>query len=624
MFSGHSTTTAPAETRSKEVLMRTRLRVLGVATAIATTAVVIPLVTSSEANAARFTGGNVVVYRVGDGGSALSNAAAPVFLDEYGPTGTKVQSVALPTTSTEGNTRLTASGQSRSEGLIDRSSDGRFIAVTGYDAAVGATGAADADVPGGKLSLTTTSPASTPRVVGLVDANGTVDTTTTLTGAGAAKIIRSAATTNGERLWATGGNGGIVTAARGSATSSTVAGDAASNLNALTIQGGQLFSSGILTNRLASVGAGTPTSGALNDLTGLPDNLLTYGYAFADLTPGVGLGTTGLDTLYIADGSSRAGTIDKFRLSGSTWTSAGFVDVPGALGIVANVTGNSVSLAVTTPTQLVSLTDPNGSAGTFSLSTPPAVIATAPANTEFRGVARALTTTAVGPSAFVRTPGAGASITLGTTAPVTVYAASAGATDHVSAVDVELGTGGSVAATRTGHLWTAHVPTTGLAAGVSTLTVQATDPTGTTTATRSVTLTGKTVLPAGNLGAGTHPWTAKQVKVKGIWATYKTKHSPSGKGRTSTKKKSTATAKVFGHGLVLTFDRSKKAGKVEVTVDGKARTLNLFSKSGKPLTSSWTFKGALKSHTVVVKVLGTKAAASKGTAVFLAALKVKA
>ncbi len=100
-----------------------------------------------------------------------------------------------------------------------------------------------------------------PRVIGLVDANGNADTTTNLAGAGAAKIIRSATTTNGERLWATGGNGGIVTATRGSATSSTVAGGAASNLNALTVQGGQLFSSGILADRLAAVGSGTPTSG---------------------------------------------------------------------------------------------------------------------------------------------------------------------------------------------------------------------------------------------------------------------------------------------------------------------------------------------------------------------------
>src|SRR3954452_2423871 len=167
--------------------MRTRLRVAGATVATAAVVITVPLVTSSQAQAARFTGGDVVVYRVGTGAAALTNAAAPVFLDEYGSTGTRGQSVALPTTTTEGNTRLTATGQSRSEGLIDRSADGRFIAVTGYDAAPGATGT-------GGLSLTTTDPTQTPRVLGLVDANGTVDTTTELAGAKTAKIIRSATT----------------------------------------------------------------------------------------------------------------------------------------------------------------------------------------------------------------------------------------------------------------------------------------------------------------------------------------------------------------------------------------------------------------------------------------------
>jgi hypothetical protein len=593
--------------------MRTRLRVLGVATATAVAAVAVPLVTSSEAHAARFTGGDVVVYRVGTGASALSNAAAPVFLDEYGPTGTKVQSVAIPTATAEGNHRLTATGQSRSEGLIDRSADGRFIAVTGYDAAPGATGT-------GGLSLTTTDPTQTPRVLGLVDANGTVDTTTELAGAKTAKIIRSATTTNGERLWATGGNGGIVTATRGSASSSTVAGGDASNLSALTVQGGQLFSSGIVTNRLAAVGSGTPTSGSLADLAGLPDNLLTYGYAFADLTS-AGFGSTGLDTLYVADGSSRGGTIDKYRWNGTTWTAAGDVDVPGAFGVVANVTGNSVSLAVTTPTQLVTLTDPNGSAASFSPSAT-TVLATATANTEFRGVALA-PTAAAGPSVFVRSPLVGTSLALGATVPVTAYVDSP---VGVGGVQAKLGSGAFVDATQSGHLWTVNVPTSGLAAGSSTVTFQATDTAGTpatTTVTRAVTLTGSSV-PAGNLAAGTYPWTAKQVKVTGTWKTYRTTHSPSGKGRTSVKKKSSASAKVFGHGLTLTFDRSGKAGKVKVKVDGKSTTVDLYNKAGKPLTKSWTFKGALKSHTVVVSVLGTKNTASKGVAAFLAALKVKA
>jgi hypothetical protein len=196
----------------------------------------------------------------------------------------------------------------------------------------------------------------------------------------------------------------------------------------------------------------------------------------------------------------------------------------------------------------------------------------------------------------------------------------------VASVRAKLGSGAFVAATRSGHLWTAHVPTTGLAAGASTVTFEATDtaPTpGTTTVTRPVVLT-KSIIPAGNLAAGTYPWTSKLVKVKGTWTTYKTTHSPTHKGRTSSKKKSALSAKVFGHGLVLTFDRSAKAGKVKVTVDGKSTTVDLYSKAAKPLVKTWSFAGALKSHSVVITVLGTKNAKSRGVAAFLAALKVKA
>jgi len=196
--------------------MRRHARILGATALAAAVAVIVPVMTSSEAHAARFTGGDLVVYRVGSGSAALTNAAAPVFLDEYSAAGAKLQSVALPTTASEGNSPLTASGQSRSEGLIDRSADGRFIALTGYGATVGTTG-------GNGASLTTTAPGSVPRVVGLVDANGTVDTTTRLDGAGTPKIIRSGTTVNGERLWATGGNGGILTSGTAELTAAAAA-----------------------------------------------------------------------------------------------------------------------------------------------------------------------------------------------------------------------------------------------------------------------------------------------------------------------------------------------------------------------------------------------------------------
>ena len=76
--------------------MRTRMRILGATVITSVAAAAVPILASSDADAARFTIDNVVVYRVGSG-AALSNAAAPVFLDEYDQTGTKVQSIALPT-----------------------------------------------------------------------------------------------------------------------------------------------------------------------------------------------------------------------------------------------------------------------------------------------------------------------------------------------------------------------------------------------------------------------------------------------------------------------------------------------------------------------------------------------
>lgn len=45
---------------------------------------------------AGFTPGNLVVYRVGTGSGSLSSVGTPVFLDEYTPLGTLVQSIALP------------------------------------------------------------------------------------------------------------------------------------------------------------------------------------------------------------------------------------------------------------------------------------------------------------------------------------------------------------------------------------------------------------------------------------------------------------------------------------------------------------------------------------------------
>src|SRR5262249_42112858 len=111
---------------------------------------------------AAFTTGDLVIYRVGTGAAGLTNAGTAVFLDEYTPTGTLVQSLALPTTASGTSHRLVASGTATSEGLLTLSADTHFLALTGYDAALGTA------------SIAGTSSSAVPRTVGRVAADGTI------------------------------------------------------------------------------------------------------------------------------------------------------------------------------------------------------------------------------------------------------------------------------------------------------------------------------------------------------------------------------------------------------------------------------------------------------------------
>jgi len=94
------------------------------------------------AAAAGFAPGNLVVVRVGTGSGALSGAAAPVFLDEYTPAGSLVQTIPMPTAGSGGQRRLTMSGSASSEGALALSGDGHYLTLGGYDADAGTAGVA--------------------------------------------------------------------------------------------------------------------------------------------------------------------------------------------------------------------------------------------------------------------------------------------------------------------------------------------------------------------------------------------------------------------------------------------------------------------------------------------------
>jgi hypothetical protein len=319
---------------------------------------------------------DVVVYRVGDGTAALSSAGTAVFLDQYSAAGALEKSTPMPTTTSGSNHRLVASGTATSEGLITRSVNGHLIVATGYDAA-----------PGTATVVSTTS-AATARVVGLLNASGGIDTTTGITDSFSGNNIRSGTTVDGTQLWLSGANTGVVTAALGASMSAAISATTA-NLRQIDIFGSpsQLYvGTGSGSNfRIGSVGTGLPTTTG-QVTTGLPGLAVSGGspYAFfmADLD-----GSPGVDTMYVADDSVG---LTKYSLVSGSWVATGTIGTGSDTyrGVTGVVSGTTVTLyTVRLGSELDTLVDASGYSGT--LSGAPTTLATAGANTAFRGVALA-------------------------------------------------------------------------------------------------------------------------------------------------------------------------------------------------------------------------------------------
>ncbi len=254
--------------------------------------------------AAVFSPGNLVIYRVGDGSAALTNAATPVFLDEYSLSGTLVQSIPMPVTVNGSQRRLTANGTATSEGLITLSENRQYLTLTGFDAAVGLPGVASTNI------------ITTGRVIGRAGVDGLVDTSTVISNAFSTASIRSAATDDGTRFWAAGGATGIAYITFGTQGASTIIANSPFNLRQLKIGHGQLYvGSSTSTFNLSTVGIGKPTTAGqtITNLPGLPTaGLNPHSFYFADLDNT----TADYDTLYLTqDGTS--GGFGNIRFDGS-------------------------------------------------------------------------------------------------------------------------------------------------------------------------------------------------------------------------------------------------------------------------------------------------------------------
>jgi len=338
------------------------------------------------AQAAPFTAGDLAIYRVGDGTSALVNTGNAVFIDEYTKAGVLVQSIPVPTTASGSNKPLIASGTATSEGALSISPDGKYIAFTGYDRVLGQTG-----------SLPGTASTVVPRVAGVLNTlTGVVDTSTALTDVSTGNNARAAATLDGVNIYITGAVGGVRLATLGASTSSQISSTATgvvANFRSLEIFGGQMYASDSsgTTTRLATIG-GTPlptTSGqAVTNLPGFEVAGSPYAFVFENLNGGVGN-----DTLYVAEDTASGGVIQKWSLVSGSWVATGTVTAPGVRGLTASDSGSTVSLFGTTGASaaggggsLYSFVDTTGYDGTISGTATTLATLSATSNEAFRGV----------------------------------------------------------------------------------------------------------------------------------------------------------------------------------------------------------------------------------------------
>lgn len=365
------------------------------------------LLRPAGAVAAPFKPGNIVVARVGDGSAALGTASAAVFLDEYTPAGTLVQSIPMPTAVTGNNRILTVSGNTPPELGLARTANGRSLVLAGFGAAPGYP------------NVTASSADDVVRVVGVVGTDGSVDTSTSLGSAFSGKSVRSVASADGTSFYVVGASSssafpaGVEYIALGDFNPTQI-NTAPTDVRVVNIAGGNLYISsqaGAYVG-LSAVGMGLPTTGGQPTtlLPGTPGSTgaspSPYGFYFADLSTAV----AGVDVVYVADDrASAGGGIQKWSLVSGTWVLNGIIASPSGVtvrGLDGNTNGTTVSLVATSPTGLFVLSDNTGYNAPPTLSTlPAAIIAPTISNTSFRGVAFAPTTPAPAIASFTPTSG---------------------------------------------------------------------------------------------------------------------------------------------------------------------------------------------------------------------------
>ncbi|MBC9876449.1 PEP-CTERM sorting domain-containing protein [Bradyrhizobium sp. INPA01-394B] len=199
------------------------------------------LTVSGTARAAVFIPDDLVISTVS--GSTLDSASAITLrqfgLSNGGTTATAAGTLVLPQTTTGANSAISGEYGSASEGILQRSANGQYLTMMGYGVNAAAFNAAPVGTYGTKAlgqttSLTAANQTGTPvttvsRVVALIGASGSVDTSTKLTGVFNQNNPRSVATVDGSSFYVSGQASsktdptqGVFYATRGASTATVI------------------------------------------------------------------------------------------------------------------------------------------------------------------------------------------------------------------------------------------------------------------------------------------------------------------------------------------------------------------------------------------------------------------
>ncbi len=346
--------------------------------------------TGTSGNVPGFSMGNIAVLRVGDGSAALGTDAAAVNILEYAPNGAAgTMNVVLGDASSTVPNRLLLSGDNTtSEGQLNLSSDGRYLSVAGYEAAVGTAAATYK---------------ANEKVIARIAFDGSVNYSTRISAATMNGTVRSTVTSNSSRFYITGTS---TSPASGNSTRFVSFGTPATTGSTAFFGGVRslaMFKEQVYYAQNNTVGSLTPNPSAGNYGTSvLFPGVNTSGHnyqalALLDADATANYLSTGYDVLYCAD--ANLGLV-KYYWNGTTWVLAGTFNPASATGVTGglyaltariNEAGNAQIYAVkgaASNNEVLALTDASGFTGSIT-ATPPAVVAITSAGTNymFRGVA---------------------------------------------------------------------------------------------------------------------------------------------------------------------------------------------------------------------------------------------